>query len=75
MSGVIPLKEYASAIKTMAGRCGAPVIDAYNESGIVSYFEVNSAPGRYLADGLHPSGVGKLKMGDYFTIKISSINP
>lgn len=54
------------AIDQMAGRYDFIVIDAHHESGIVKDFEVWSAAGRDLSDGLHPNPSGQQKQANLY---------
>lgn len=54
------------AIVTMAKRYNFIVIPAHDESGIVRDFEVKSASGRDLSDGLHPNTNGQKKMSNLY---------
>jgi lysophospholipase L1-like esterase len=60
------------AISQMARRYNFVLIDAHNESNIVKDFEVVSAAGRDLYDGLHPSVSGQQKMAALVVSKLSS---
>lgn len=65
-------KPYYEAIEAMAKRYNCILIDACNESGIISDFEVKNGSGKYLSDGLHPNATGKAFHGDFMIKKIAS---
>ncbi|MQT65420.1 hypothetical protein GHO42_20390 [Pseudomonas sp. FSL R10-0056] len=67
------LEPLYTAIKKMAARYNFILIDATAESGIIRDFEVASAPGRYLTDGLHPNDEGHIKMAELFSRKIGEV--
>lgn len=53
-------RETANSLMVkLAKRYGFNIIDCMNESGIVKDFEIWSAAGRYLSDGLHPDVSGQ----------------
>lgn len=49
-----------------------PYIDAFTESGIAEKWEVASAQGRYLSDGLHPDDNGKALMARFMKKRIEN---
>lgn len=68
-------KPMYDAIRQMAERYGFRVIDATSHSGIVRDFETVGAPGRYLADGLHPTPVGSQLLADLIESEIRRTAP
>lgn len=48
----------AECIRQNCERLSVPCIDAFKKSGIYSRYEVQSANGKYLKDGLHPNSAG-----------------
>jgi lysophospholipase L1-like esterase len=69
------MQNVVEAITKMAKRYNFIVIDAYNESGIVSDFEVVNEVGRDLYDGLHTNSFGQRKMANLYTrVILNSLN-
>ena len=72
------LKNTCEWLKAFSVYYSTKLIDAYSECGISAVFEaghddmsyVNPNNGRYLYDGLHPNGNGKILMGYYFAKRI-----
>lgn len=58
-------KDKADRIKQVAERMSCRCIDAFNQSGIYGGHEASGVPGRWLADGLHPSEKGGTFLGNY----------
>lgn len=48
----------AECIRQNCERLSTPCIDAFRKSGIYGRYEVQSANGKYLKDGLHPNAAG-----------------
>lgn len=72
------LKNTCEWLKAFSVYYSTKLIDTYSECGISAVFEaghddmsyVNPNNGRYLYDGLHPNGNGKILMGNYFAKRI-----
>lgn len=52
------LSDKAECIRQNCQRLSTPCIDAFKKSGIYGRYEVQSANGKYLKDGLHPNSAG-----------------
>jgi lysophospholipase L1-like esterase len=52
------LRTKAECIRANCERLCTPCIDAFKKSGIYSRYEIASANGKYLKDGLHPNSAG-----------------
>jgi lysophospholipase L1-like esterase len=52
------LRTKAECIRQNCERLSAPCIDAFRKSGINARYEIASANGKYLKDGLHPNTAG-----------------
>ena len=52
------LSAKAECIRQNCERLSTPCIDAFRKSGIYGRYEVSSANGKYLKDGLHPNSAG-----------------
>lgn len=67
------LSNKAECIRQNCERLSTPCIDAFRKSGIYGRYEVASANGKYLKDGLHPNTDGAVKLAKCYHRELANL--
>lgn len=67
------LSNKAECIRQNCERLSTPCIDAFRKSGIYGRYEVQSANGKYLKDGLHPNTDGAVKLAKCYHRELANL--